>query len=132
MGRWDRPEGVAPGGRRQSPGLRAGLRIGSGGPEDRLSRNWRRALPSGTTARLYCLYRPFLPHPLAPGMSETLDAATSNGASGDLDTLETREWLEALDAVLAHDGPDRARELLTRVVERAQHAGTGLIGSLHK
>ena len=64
-------------------------------------------------------------------MSETLDAATSNGASGDLDTLETREWLEALDAVLAHDGPDRARELLTRVVERAQHAGTGLIGSLN-
>jgi pyruvate dehydrogenase E1 component len=65
-------------------------------------------------------------------MSETLDAARSaNGASADLDALETREWLEALDAVLAHDGPDRARQLLTRVVERAQHAGTGLIGSLN-
>ncbi|HWF54749.1 MAG TPA: pyruvate dehydrogenase (acetyl-transferring), homodimeric type [Solirubrobacteraceae bacterium] len=55
----------------------------------------------------------------------------SNGASADLDAVETTEWLEALDAVVAHDGPDRARALLTRVVERAQHAGTGPIASLN-
>lgn len=30
----------------------------------------------------------------------------------DIDPLETREWLEALDAVLEHDGSDRARFLL--------------------
>src|ERR671934_239882 len=48
-----------------------------------------------------------------------------------VDSIETTEWLEALDAVVAHDGPDRARELLTRVVERAQHAGTGPIASLN-
>jgi pyruvate dehydrogenase E1 component len=39
--------------------------------------------------------------------------------------------LEALDAVVARDGPGRARELLTRVIERAQLAGTGPIASLN-
>jgi pyruvate dehydrogenase E1 component len=56
---------------------------------------------------------------------------SSNGAATDLDPIETTEWLEALDAVVAHDGPGRARALLTRVVERAQHAGTGPIASLN-
>ncbi len=57
--------------------------------------------------------------------------ASVNGDGADLDAMETTEWLESIDAVLAHDGPDRARQLLTRVIERAQHAGTGLIGSLN-
>jgi len=56
---------------------------------------------------------------------------SSNGAGADLDAVETTEWLEALDAVISHDGPDRAREILTRVIERAQHAGTGPIASLN-
>jgi pyruvate dehydrogenase E1 component len=54
-----------------------------------------------------------------------------NGAGADVDAVETSEWLEALDAVVAHDGPERARELLQRVVERAQHSGTGPIASLN-
>src|SRR5207237_516496 len=54
-----------------------------------------------------------------------------NGARVDLDPIETTEWLEAVDAVVSHDGPDRARDLLTRVLERAQHAGTGTIASLN-
>jgi pyruvate dehydrogenase E1 component len=54
-----------------------------------------------------------------------------NGAGADIDPAETSEWLEALDAVVAHDGPDRARQILRRVVERAQHAGTGPIASLN-
>ena len=37
-------------------------------------------------------------------------------ASTDIDPQETREWLEALDAVVEHDGPDRAQHLLERVV----------------
>ncbi len=49
----------------------------------------------------------------------------------DVDPTETSEWLEALDAVVEHDGVGRARELLGRVVERAQHAGSGPIGSLN-
>ena len=58
-------------------------------------------------------------------------ASSENGAGADLDAVETREWLEALDAVVAHDGVDRARQILARVVERAQHAGTGPIASLN-
>ncbi|MGN6870051.1 MAG: pyruvate dehydrogenase (acetyl-transferring), homodimeric type, partial [Solirubrobacteraceae bacterium] len=57
--------------------------------------------------------------------------ASTNGAAVDIDAVETSEWLEALDAVVMHDGPDRARQILTRVVERAQHAGTGPIASLN-
>jgi pyruvate dehydrogenase E1 component len=64
-------------------------------------------------------------------MTERLQSPSSNGAASDLDSEETSEWLEALDAVVAHDGPDRARDLLQRVVERAQHAGTGPIASLN-
>ena len=55
----------------------------------------------------------------------------SNGAGADIDAVETSEWLEAVDAVVAHDGPERAREILTRVVERAQHSGTGPIATLN-
>src|SRR5947208_6085543 len=55
----------------------------------------------------------------------------ANGAGADVDAVETSEWLEAVDAVVAHDGPDRARHILTRVVERAQHAGTGPIATLN-
>src|SRR5579859_6458588 len=57
--------------------------------------------------------------------------ASQNGSAADVDPVETSEWLEALDAVVEHDGPARARELLRRVVERAQHAGTGTIGTLN-
>ncbi|MGO9882485.1 MAG: pyruvate dehydrogenase (acetyl-transferring), homodimeric type, partial [Solirubrobacteraceae bacterium] len=63
--------------------------------------------------------------------SVQLQPPSTNGAEADLDAVETTEWLEALDAVVWNDGPDRARQLLTRVVERAQHAGTGAIGSLN-
>src|SRR6202046_84974 len=61
-------------------------------------------------------------------------STNGNGASPeapDPDAVETTEWLEALDAVVSHDGLDRARDLLTRVIERAQHAGTGPIARLN-
>ncbi len=64
-------------------------------------------------------------------MSDPAQTINANGAGSDLDAVETSEWLEAIDAVMAHDGPDRARQILTRVVERAQHAGTGPIASLN-
>ena len=41
----------------------------------------------------------------------------------DIDPQETREWLEALDAVVEHDGADRAQHLLERVVGHAQLSG---------
>jgi pyruvate dehydrogenase E1 component len=51
-------------------------------------------------------------------------------ANGDIDRQETQEWVEALDAVVAHDGRERAAALLDRVVERARAAGAydGLTG----
>ena len=64
-------------------------------------------------------------------VSASAETHSSNGAGADIDALETSEWLEAIDAVVAHDGPDRARSLLTRVVERAQHAGSGPIATLN-
>jgi pyruvate dehydrogenase E1 component len=64
-------------------------------------------------------------------MTDRVETSSSNGASADIDAVETGEWIEAVDAVVAHDGPDRAREILTRVVERAQHKGTGPIATLN-
>jgi pyruvate dehydrogenase E1 component len=64
-------------------------------------------------------------------MADIVQTSSTNGAGGDIDAGETSEWIEAVDAVVEHDGPDRARELLTDVIERAQHAGTGPIGSLN-
>src|SRR2546421_10517675 len=42
---------------------------------------------------------------------------------GDLDPAETREWLEALDSVLAYEGADRAFYLLDEVVTEARRKG---------
>jgi pyruvate dehydrogenase E1 component len=41
----------------------------------------------------------------------------------DVDPEETREWLEALDAVVREEGPERAQQLLEAVLERARGAG---------
>jgi pyruvate dehydrogenase complex dehydrogenase (E1) component len=41
----------------------------------------------------------------------------------DLDPAETREWLEALDSVLAYEGADRAFFLLDEVVTEARRKG---------
>jgi pyruvate dehydrogenase E1 component len=43
--------------------------------------------------------------------------------STDVDPTETAEWLEAVDAVIRHDGPDRARELLNTVFAEARLKG---------
>jgi pyruvate dehydrogenase E1 component len=41
----------------------------------------------------------------------------------DLDPAETQEWIEAMSAVLDHDGGDRAHHLLERMVEVTRRAG---------
>src|SRR6516164_5772632 len=64
-------------------------------------------------------------------MTDSVHVQSHNGAAADVDAAETAEWLEAIDAVVANDGPARARSLLTRVVERAQHAGSGPIATLN-
>jgi pyruvate dehydrogenase E1 component len=64
-------------------------------------------------------------------MTERVKIPSSNGDGAEIDPVETNEWLEALDAVVSHDGPARAKHLLTRVIERAQQAGTGPIATLN-
>src|SRR5262245_27911332 len=44
----------------------------------------------------------------------------------DVDPEETREWLEALDSVLRSEGPERAHELIERLVDRARRSGVHL------
>ena len=47
----------------------------------------------------------------------------------DADPGETREWLDALDQVVATEGEVRAHYLLARLVERARELGTVVAGS---
>jgi len=63
-------------------------------------------------------------------MTDSLQSVSANGAGADIDAAETTEWLEAVDAVVEHDGPDRARQILARAVQRAQLAGSGPIASI--
>ena len=44
-------------------------------------------------------------------------------AANDTDAQETREWLEALDAVIANEGPARAHFLLEQLIDEARQAG---------
>jgi pyruvate dehydrogenase E1 component len=41
----------------------------------------------------------------------------------DVDVEETREWIDSLESVLQHDGPDRARFLLTELKHKASTSG---------
>ncbi len=52
----------------------------------------------------------------------------ADGASSraDLDPAETREWVEAVDAVIAADGPQRAEQLLSRAVGQAHRRGAAI------
>ena len=44
----------------------------------------------------------------------------------DIDSLETREWLEALDSVIKSGGKDRAAELLSKLEDRANEKGVDM------
>ncbi|HUG31630.1 MAG TPA: pyruvate dehydrogenase (acetyl-transferring), homodimeric type [Acidimicrobiia bacterium] len=48
----------------------------------------------------------------------------------DSDPVETREWIDSLDAVAAEHGPVRARYLLAKLVERAHEARLGVPGAV--
>jgi len=41
----------------------------------------------------------------------------------DIDPQETQEWLEALESVLAQDGPERAHFLLDQLIDKARRSG---------
>ncbi len=44
----------------------------------------------------------------------------------DVDPRETEEWLEALEGVIAREGPDRAHQLIERLIDRARRSGAYL------
>jgi pyruvate dehydrogenase E1 component len=46
-----------------------------------------------------------------------------NPAPNDSNPEETREWLEALKAVLEHEGPERAHELLETLIDTSRRSG---------
>ncbi len=52
-----------------------------------------------------------------------MSAQPDFNAANDPDTLETQEWLDALQAVLEREGPERAHFLLETMIERARHHG---------
>jgi pyruvate dehydrogenase E1 component len=63
----------------------------------------------------------------AEGHEETHMSAVpqfeARGAANDPDTLETQEWLEALDTVIEREGPHRAHYLLERLIDQARRSG---------
>ncbi|MEE9320304.1 MAG: pyruvate dehydrogenase (acetyl-transferring), homodimeric type [Granulosicoccus sp.] len=44
----------------------------------------------------------------------------------DVDELETQEWLDALEAVIEQEGPERAHYLLGRLIDKARRSGANL------
>jgi pyruvate dehydrogenase E1 component len=47
-------------------------------------------------------------------------------ASSDADPQETREWLDALEAVIAHEGPERAHFLLEQLIALGHQTGINM------
>ena len=45
-------------------------------------------------------------------------------AANDPDTLETAEWLDALETVIEREGPERAHFLLEALIDKARRSGT--------
>ncbi len=48
----------------------------------------------------------------------------------DRDPVETQEWLDSLDAVVGEYGPDRARFLIAKLLERAHETTVGVPGAV--
>ena len=44
----------------------------------------------------------------------------------DLDPQETKEWMDAVDGVIAQEGADRAHYLIEKVIGQARGAGVDL------
>lgn len=52
-----------------------------------------------------------------------MTAVTHSAGAQDTDPLETKEWLEALDALASEQGPKRAHYVLSQVLDRARRMG---------
>lgn len=56
-------------------------------------------------------------------MSAVPDSFPAANDSGDVDPAETNEWLDALEAVIDREGPERAHFLLTEMIDQARRSG---------
>ena len=56
-------------------------------------------------------------------MSALPEHSLGSAANDDTDAGETREWLDALSAVIASEGGDRAHFLLGQLIDQARQAG---------
>ncbi len=50
----------------------------------------------------------------------------ATNAPTDTDELETQEWIDALDAVIDREGPERAHFLLERLIDKSRRSGANL------
>src|SRR3989304_2407195 len=55
-----------------------------------------------------------------------MSAVPQQPAANDPDSLETQEWLDALEAVLGREGPGRAHFLIEKLTEKARPPGASL------
>ncbi|MFH1604015.1 MAG: pyruvate dehydrogenase (acetyl-transferring), homodimeric type, partial [Pseudomonadota bacterium] len=55
-----------------------------------------------------------------------MSAVPEHPSADDPDSLETQEWLDALDAVLEREGPERAHYLLEKLIDKARRSGAYL------
>src|SRR5688500_20200860 len=53
-------------------------------------------------------------------MEPSIPRAVGDPHDPDVDPLETGEWVEALDALIAAEGPERATYLLRRLLQHAR------------
>ena len=60
-----------------------------------------------------------------------MSAVPQSPAANDPDTLETQEWVDALEAVLEREGPERAHYLLEKLIEKARTSGAYIPFSPH-
>ena len=56
-------------------------------------------------------------------LPESFPGAVANDAPADTDAQETREWLDALTAVIEAEGADRAHFLLEQLLEHSRQSG---------
>jgi pyruvate dehydrogenase E1 component len=63
--------------------------------------------------------------------ASTAVKVAGNGAAAAPDPAETREWVEALEGVIAAEGPERARELVVRLVDEARTRGVEIPANIN-
>jgi len=54
------------------------------------------------------------------------DEIMANDRPIDTDEIETREWLDALDAVIEREGPERAHFILEKLIDKSRRSGANL------